>query len=341
MSSKYSWTQSIVLALGHYLAYLLEQCQLQALQTAERLLHLFQSHVLAPVHASTNKGRGVRQAKKSQKDEAKLDDLPEISVLKNAIKEAMIDIYVCLEFFKKHEKFPKALAMASLVAMAGVLCLNQHAGRPGEWHMMLKSTIAAVLARGGWYVACADHKTSDVYGVLGKYLAPGTIETLRTFLDLPARGPRLLEPVRETSKDVQLASLLRRFGGVYTPGKQHAIPTLLRKFWTEAVEDEDPDQEKTRRIMARLNAHSLKTQHKHYLVRKALKLAREGRAVSEAVLEGTVPWPAEDIAQVNVEERANALLKRYRRQRKGDADEGDPTCVGGEQILYSMMFFFV
>ena len=73
--------------------------------------------------------------------------------------------------------------------------------------------------------------------------------------------------------------------------------------------------------MASLNAHGLGTMKKYYAIRKALIQAYRGKAITEAVLEGSVPWPEGALDASAVDRRIAELAKSFGRKVKDAADD--------------------
>lgn len=322
LHQKYDWSRHIALACQWYLDMLLEECDREGHLQATRCLNLLKKQFIKPLSEGANKERTEKASDKNSRDEENLHLFGDLKDTKDATRQAMIDLWVIAQHSVQTGEHQECLQFAAMVALAGIILLNQHAGRPGEWMMMTKATVEASLRRDAWYLVCKKHKTSKTKGELAKYLAPGTRAALKTYLELPSRGARLFEPVKKGSKDASgLARLSERFAKQYfKPGALHAVPTLMRKLYNDTLAV-DEDAAIARRIVQELNAHTANVQEKHYVIRKALSQAMKGKALSETILGGSVPWPEEALLESIVASRAQELITSYsRRGRPGKVD---------------------
>ena len=327
LHQKYDWSRHIALACQWFLDMLLEECDRVGHVAATRCLNLLKKQFIKPLSEGANKGRIEKASDKNSRDEGNLDLFGDLKDTKAATRQAMIDLWVIAQHSARTGEHPESLQFAAMVALAGIILLNQHAGRPGEWMMMTKATVESSMRRDAWYIVCKKHKTSKTKGELAKYLAPGTRAALKTFLQLPSRGTRLFEPVKKGSTDTSgLAKLSERFARQYfKPGALHAVPTLMRKLYNDILAV-DEDAAIAKKIVQELNAHTENVQQKHYVVRKALSQAMKGKALSETILGGSVPWPAEALLESIVESRAQELISSYSRRgrpRKVDMKEAE------------------
>jgi hypothetical protein len=122
--------------------------------------------------------------------------------------------------------------------------------------------------------------------------------------------------------------LLCRACPIYTHGYTAATPTLKRKGWATAV-DQDISADGCKKMMASVNAHSVGTAGTYYTLNKCKADAVKAKAIAEEVMGGTVPWP--DVNSITVEAsdaRLAELLREYTRKTKprdavnnGDKDE--------------------
>jgi len=73
-------------------------------------------------------------------------------------------------------------------------------------------------------------KTVDTYGVLAKYVPPGSFEAMKTYIGLPGKKTTLfLEPTSSESQYVSVAQHLKRFGKIFLKSEDPPSCNLIRK----------------------------------------------------------------------------------------------------------------
>ena len=102
-------------------------------------------------------------------------------------------------------------------------------------------------------------------------------------------------------------------------------PTLMRKFWISEVYDDDVHA-KAKRMSAISQAHSETMGAGIYNLRSAKNAASAGRAITNAILDGTIAFPHNDeIAPEALEARAKQLYKIFKdkRYKNSEDDQSD------------------
>jgi hypothetical protein len=183
-------------------------------------------------------------------DAERLQALAPIPVLKEAVKQAMGDIYVVWQHFKENNEASEQLRIIADVAAIGILFCNGFAGRSKEWNTMETSKVFKAIAEGKDYLTTTNHKTVAKYGEIGKWVAAGTWAALKLYIELPRDhgNDRLIIGSRRV-----VHKLLAKFGAVYTPGHQAPSTNLLRKLYPTTIHNESA---KAMAFVARLDAHT-------------------------------------------------------------------------------------
>ena len=166
------------------------------------------------------------------------------------------------------------------------------------------------LKEGADHLMCDDHKTVDVHGSAGKWLAAGCWAMLAEFLKLPNRGTGLLfEPSRTVTKTghVSIQTSLLKFCALFTPGYQQWQITLARKMYTTKT-GTDVTTEIAKKICVVAQQHSEKVAGETYF-------ALAGKALVHGVLREPVAWPSDaEIVAFRRTMHPHTILRCFRRQ---------------------------
>ena len=114
----------------------------------------------------------------------------------------------------------------------------------------------------------------------------------------------------------------------YLPANTSVLtPTLMRKFWISEVYDDDAHT-KAKRMSAITQAHSETMGAGTYNLRSAKNAALAGKAITIAILDGTIDFPHnDDIVHEKLKARAKQLYKnkiiKDKRYKKSEDKQSD------------------
>ena len=91
---------------------------------------------------------------------------------------------IAAAFADKPELTPGARAQANN-DITGTIFLNGFAGLCMEWALLALAHFQEQVDDGCDNIVCTTHKTSHLYGNLSKWMAPGTIESMKCYAALP------------------------------------------------------------------------------------------------------------------------------------------------------------
>ena len=183
---------------------------------------------------------------------------------------------------------------AANIAMVGIIYLNGFAGRSGEWQKMKRAYVQDQLNMNCASLTCKEHKTSNEYGELCKWISRGTAEAMKTFLMLPGKTSDLfLEPVRASTSHTAVHSCLKRFGEIYWPTHQAPACNLVRKLFHARLKKMS-HKNKVWNLISKVDAHSEEVASKIYAVSTAEDDVELGKFCSKPC--SVIPyhaWPTE------------------------------------------------
>jgi len=239
------------------------------------------------------KAKRVRGNKKKREAAEKLNKFPPVSEIKAAVRLAMVDLRTICNHAAETGKLESGHRGIANVIMAGILWTNGFAGRSFEWQAMTARDVADAIASSAEFVVATKHKTDEVYGDIGKWLAKGTWDAAAAFLGLPRSEKDLFfDPVSTKAEKVSISYLLKKFGDVYWAGYEPPACNLCRKFFPTVI---SKDQEVAAEMMARADAHSTKMGNTVYTVSTPEEDSKKSKAAVLAVLGQPVQWPGDDV----------------------------------------------
>jgi hypothetical protein len=305
MDHGYSWARKIVDALSLMIDHCAITCgQRGRYHEARELDQLTREFIkITKKNISKEKKKGASMRK--QHDAVRLEQMPPVDVIKAAVKLAMMDLHAIRHeantLRKKAGVLPDALLRAANVIIAGCLYLNGYAGRSKEWQTMPVREVLPVINGDRDYIIASNHKTVRTYGVLGKYICPGNKKALEAFVQIRpfAEDDLLLRPTPiGDNPHCCIATLLRRFGGVYLHGYTAPATNLIRKWFHSIVASGDNE---ALRLLSRFDGHSEAVAKAVYAISSPERDSDNARKVCEAILGGTVEWPsAKELATVGI-----------------------------------------
>ncbi len=234
---KATWTRQMIGAVTDYVNYLITVCNREKWNDHKTTLHQLLDDSLAGFRKGTNLAKSDSDFRKKMADTARLEDFPATDLIKQAVKLAMVRLWllrnVCKEM--KAEALPMKLKVEAATAIVGIICFNSFPGRSGEWVKMLRTAVWKQWKKGASYIVCVDHKTVRTYGELAKFIPAGSWEAFRVYIDLPFNTDLFLAPVTPESTKISFSYFLKRFGYQYMKLNDPPNSNLIRKYYHSAL----------------------------------------------------------------------------------------------------------
>lgn len=295
MHKMYSWPKAIMVALDHYLTFLMIKCNRERprqTETRQTLLEL-QEEVVQGYKGEDNDQRKVQTADKKRRDTRRLQEQwPSTDLIKAAVKQAMVDLYYCVQIYTGGKD---QLALMNKL-MIGIIQYNEYAGRTKEWRTLSAAHVAEQFANGKHVLVCRDHKTAQIYGDVGKPLSPGTKKAMQVYDsafqgDHARKDDLFFQPCQ--GKEISISYYLRAFGEESFPEIRAPNSNLLRKQFT-TVTMRHAKQNKCFEMLRAYDKHGKETMQKHYICESAEEDAEYGSFIFKEVYGEPVPWPADE-----------------------------------------------
>ena len=199
--------------------------------------------------------------------------------------------------YGEYDTLPRHVQGLANAAMIGVIYCNGYGGRCGEWCVLKLQDFRAQMKKKKEYVLCQEHKTSHVYGELAKWLAPGTIQAMLKYAELPRRQhcETFFHPTIEGVRTVDVRHALKTFGERFLPEcEQKPTVNFTRKWYHTKLMPMSKTEDKLLALMTRIDAHSPSIAAKHYVLQNPDHDANLAKILVEEVLGTTVAWPEVD-----------------------------------------------
>jgi hypothetical protein len=248
----------------------------------------FRKRFLVPLKSQLPKAKDVRGGRRKRIDQHRRLQLASVEKQGEAVNWALIDLgIICDENIEEFEKTGSVSPAIRRVLNAngiGVYSWRTYPGRPGELEQFPLDRMEEHLGDPeSWYVRVTLHKTEMTHGDMGRYIPPELREVLVKFVKFSCKKRNLLfVPAREDTEHISVNKAATDWACVYTPGCQHAEPTLLRKnVETEIAAREnvekaarmnkripaDHAEAKEARVRAaRMAGHLVPTANKYYIL---------------------------------------------------------------------------
>jgi hypothetical protein len=240
-------------------------------------------------------------------DAAKLDEFPPVHVMKEAVSKAMSTLHHIDQLHKDSEHLPKSVQTAANAALVGILWLNGFGGRKKEWEIMLRAHCQDQLSQGLDHFVCNSHKTSNTYGGLAKWVAPGTVHAIKVYLGLPCRAgvKTLFVPPYADTDHISITKAFGKFCKAYLPEDcNNPTVNLMRKWYHTELYRLTKTEDKLLGLMRSIDAHSKEVAKKHYVLQSPADDARLAQALVHSMIGQPVSWPSandlQDITKISV-----------------------------------------
>jgi hypothetical protein len=295
MDPKYTWSRNIINALDHYCEHLKIFCNRKRWLETRTTLQQLLDEQLSGYKREGIEYRKLADRKKHQLDAARLESFPSKEEIKAAVLSAMISLGVLSQTSADKDHLDFSQRLNATTAMVGIIYYNSFAGRSGEWETMAKVHVAEQIRACADFLLCHDHKTSDTYGTLAKYVPAGSMEAMRVYISLPGKSKDLfLEPANPQSPHVSIAQHLQRFGSMFLSTPDPPNCNLIRKQYHTMLlrlSREGGAME----LMKKVDAHSADVAKRVYATTTAGDDAKLGKYLHQQLFGEPVGWPSEDM----------------------------------------------
>ena len=300
---KFSWTRKILEGMTAYAGWHKQLAQKKLLTSDGGAWH---KHVAAIDQFSKELSGGYakrvhteqarrREAKKVT-DLNRIRALPDRETMKIGIRRAQLTLIHIERTTRTTTLLPEQLQSKANACLVGIIFCDGFAGRCQEWTLMKFDDVQKAIADGQDWILCPLHKTSHVYGSLAKWLAPGVVEAMKTYMRLPrpTNVATLLVPPRAHTETVAINKNIARFARVHLPSNcEVPTATLLRKSFHTVLMNLTDTEDKLLKLVEVIDAHSTAVARKHYVLRDPAADAKLAKRLVAVTLGDTVPWPQE------------------------------------------------
>ena len=180
---------------------------------------------------------------------------------------------------------------------AGVCHFISFTGRCGEWEAMKRGHVQEQFSVGASHVVCDEHKTSDTYGELAKFIPPGSWRAFQLYNNLTGKCTDLfLDPPSHAIAKVSVPSYLKRFGLKHFEDKAAPNSTLIRKMYHTHLLRSSREGDLFN-FMEKVDAHTAQVAAKVYATTTPADDARLGELLHLQVNGAFVDFPTPDEVQ--------------------------------------------
>ena len=201
LSPTYTWTAKVVQAATHLLKHSLVQCGRRRLDEAKAILSCIEMEDIKPCQARVAKQRRAAGVLKGQADAARLERLPPVDAMKEAVRKAMLTLSRIAADHRGMSHISSANKSMARACVVACIFLNGFAGRSGEWSRLRTDTVETMLSNGDTYIKCKDYNTENDTGEVGKR------ESVRQRRDLSPQSGAVESSYLDHSARTQLTSM--------------------------------------------------------------------------------------------------------------------------------------
>lgn len=328
MDVRYTWSRKVVVAVDHFCSWLVIACNRERWSEAKTTIEQLIKETLALHKKRCMAYRKTADRLKHRIDADRLQRFPDGDTVKAAVHQAMLDLACISLDAQATGAISHGDKVRANACMVGIIYYNSFAGRSGEWEAMKKQHVLDQIAAGKEFLVCDEHKTSETYGELAKYVPAGSMQAMKVYLNLPGKESDLfLEPASSASNHISVSQFLRRFALTYLPAHEAANCNLIRKqFHTllnrKAMEGSCMD------LLSKVDAHSKAVAQKTYTTKTAEDDSKLGKLLFEGLYGEPVHWPSEEeISMAHASDRQHLALA------EGDMEEGEEEDEESDQEL--------
>ena len=242
--------------------------------------------------------RQKRLAEKQEEDLGRIRGLPSVTRLQDGVLRGYVSLKRIESLFQNHSPpLPVRVQGEANACIVGAIWCDMFGGRKSEWQSLKLRSVQAMLEADTDFLTFKQHKTSRTYGTLAKWVSPGARQAFACYLRLPRalHVDTFLCPTTEGTAVVDIPSALRTFGRRHLPSdSERPTVNLMRKYFHKTIIKMTETEEKLKKVMEVVDAHSKRTIDKHYALREPEQDIALAKLLVKAVFRDTVVWPAED-----------------------------------------------
>jgi hypothetical protein len=343
LAPAYTWTRRILIALKTF-------CDWQQIQVNKQLLMSDDLHwqkyasSLNQLSVELNGGlqkkvtidRKKRQFERRLGDANKLEGFPPVHCMKDAVFKAMKTLHYIKQNHQGVNELPHAVQSTANAALVGILWLNGFGGRKMEWETMLREHCKEQINKGLDYFCCQVHKTSNTYGSLAKWIAPGTLEAIKVYMDLPCRPgvQTLFVPVNESTDHMDIPKTFGKFCKAFLP-KECSKPTvnLMRKWYHTELHKLSQSEDKLLGLFKSIDAHSTTVAKQHYVLQTPAYDAKLAKALVHSMIGKPVMWPS-DAELADLDSNSATYLELVRTMLEPICDVADEEDASDKELVW-------
>ena len=168
---------------------------------AKAILSCIEMEDIKPCQARVAKQRRAAGVLKGQADAARLERLPPVDAMKEAVRKAMLTLSRIAADHRGMSHISSANKSMARACVVACIFLNGFAGRSGEWSRLRTDTVETMLSNGDTYIKCKDYNTENDTGEVGKR------ESVRQRRDLSPQSGAVESSYLDHSARTQLTSM--------------------------------------------------------------------------------------------------------------------------------------
>ena len=320
MNIKYAWTGKMLAAMQEYAEFHLAKIKKQLVldQSNDELKtsrDAIEYSMGAMSHYTTKCGPAIvqRMNSKVREDTKALDELPTPAQMQAAVREAYMDAIVLVNDWGGDAGSTKRIQLNTI--LCGAIVLDTYAGRVHEWVIAARHVVQRMLDSDDYWIACQNHKTSQHYGDVGKYISPGLKEMFRLYSlsPRPSDCMTFMVPAKQGASTITTFNYyLKLFWRKYLPLNTRPVQVnLMRKFFHSAFIEATRTENEVKKLMVIIDKHSTAVQDKFYILKNPKSDAKLAKELLSIVFPGgTVKWPSEAEVDANMTAICNRLYPK-------------------------------
>lgn len=242
--------------------------------------------------------RDASIGRKLEEDRRLIKDFPSVEVLQEAVTLGYMTMKLVIEHGVKQQGY---VTKAQRALMNQVIALGYHFDTIGgrKWELEHADYIAVehVLRTEEDFLICQNHKTRNTYGDIAKLITPGFKAALKCYNEAPRPDDfkYFLVPAIEGGQCVSMTTALEGACKKFL-SEEKVWPTnlLTRKWVHKRLVALTKDEEKLKKMMVVIDAHSMQMIDKHYLLKDPEDDVALARALVECIYGESVKWPTDD-----------------------------------------------
>ena len=308
MDPCFTWQRKILDALKQYIAFMLVKCKQNNFGPARKALEDMRDGVIEDaLKASRALAMDATQAR-LELDWERLGNYMTKKEATNTLREAMGDLLRVQLIHQGATSMTPYWQYVASVTMAQLMVIPGTFGRSCELAYLTEREVLQSREAGRSYVTISDHKTVRKHGKLGRHLVPITWKAVEIYTRLPPLqgvsftddNRPFLRPSKPHQQSADVYHLLKTGGRVYNKHRTFPRTTLQRKMITTAVRQTENSEkcekavEECKELVAKMQAHSMKTANRHYDMDPPEEQAARGMTLAKIFFGADVEWPKDE-----------------------------------------------